>query len=126
MSATTSKSLYERLGGHDAIVAVVNDLLPRLMADGVLGRFWKNRGRDGIAREKQLLIEFLCASAGGQTYYRGRDMKLSHTGMEIDEADWSRFIGHLTATLDRFQLPPVERAEVLGFVAGTKPEIVEA
>ncbi|MFO0882707.1 MAG: hypothetical protein U0894_00715 [Pirellulales bacterium] len=39
MSAPT-KSLYERLGGYDAISAVANDLLPRLQADpqiGVLG-----------------------------------------------------------------------------------------
>ncbi|MGI9301570.1 MAG: group I truncated hemoglobin, partial [Gammaproteobacteria bacterium] len=58
-------SLYERLGGYDAISAVANDLLPRLQADSQLGRFWQHRGDDGIEREKQLLIDFLCASAGG-------------------------------------------------------------
>ena len=52
-------SLYERLGGYDNIASVANDLLPRLMADPVLGRFWKNRGEDGLRREKQLLIDFL-------------------------------------------------------------------
>jgi hypothetical protein len=46
-------SLYERLGGYDAISAVANDLLPRLQADPLLGRFWQNRGEDGIQREKQ-------------------------------------------------------------------------
>ena len=40
-----SASLYERLGGYDAIAAVANHLLPCLMADGELGRFWKHRGR---------------------------------------------------------------------------------
>jgi hemoglobin len=66
------KTLYERLGGYDAITAVANDLLPRLQADPQLGRFWAHRGEDGIKREKQLLIDFLCASAGGPVYYRGR------------------------------------------------------
>ncbi|HEY8098378.1 MAG TPA: hypothetical protein VIE65_20135, partial [Methylobacter sp.] len=56
------KSLYERLGGYDGITAFAGDLLPRLQADPQLGRFWQNRGDDGIAREKQLLIDYLCSS----------------------------------------------------------------
>lgn len=52
-----AKSLYERPGGYDAIAAVVNELLPRLENDPQLGRFRANRGDDGIAREKQLLID---------------------------------------------------------------------
>ena len=40
-------SLYERLGGCDNIAAVAGDLLPRLIGDPVLGRFWGNRGEDG-------------------------------------------------------------------------------
>src|SRR2546430_14509995 len=88
------KTLYERLGGYDAIAAVANDLLPRLRADAQLGRFWAHRGEDGITREKQLLIDFLCASAGGPMYYRGRDMVLTHRGMRISESDWSVFLGH--------------------------------
>ena len=71
----STKSLYERLGGYDAIVAVSGDLLPRLMSDSRLKRFWDHRGQDGIAREKQLLIDFLCSSAGGPMYYTGRDMR---------------------------------------------------
>ena len=77
------KALYERLGGYDALAAVANDLLPRLQADPQLGRFWAHRGEDGVKREKQLLIDFLCASAGGPVYYRGRDMLLAHRGMRI-------------------------------------------
>ena len=79
---------------------MASNLLPRLMADQLLGRFWRNRGDDGIAREKQLLIDFLCASAGGPMYYTGRDMKLIHKGMRISEADWQAFLDHLNATLD--------------------------
>jgi hypothetical protein len=38
-------------------------------------------------REKQLLIDFLCASAGGPMYYRGRDMLLVHRGMRISDSE---------------------------------------
>lgn len=121
----SQKTLYERLGGYDAICAVANDLLPRLQADPRLGRFWQHRGEDGIAREKQLLIDFLCSSAGGPLYYTGRDMKISHKGMKISEGDWGALLAHLNATLDTFKVPQPERGEVVAFIQSTKTEIVE-
>ena len=122
---SAAQTLYARLGGYDAVTAVVDDLLPRLMADPQLGRFWQNRGEDGLQRERQLLIDFLCYSAGGPLYYTGRDMALSHKGMGISENDWNAFIGHLNATLDKFQVPEPERGEVLAFIESTKADMVE-
>jgi hemoglobin len=83
----TNKSLYERLGGYDVIVVAADEILPRLMSDSQLGRYWQNRGSDGLARERQLLIDFLCNASGGPMYYTGRDMKLSHVGMGINGSD---------------------------------------
>ena len=123
--AETEKTLYQRLGGYDAICAVANDLLPRLQADPRLGRFWAHRGDDGVAREKQLLIDFLCANAGGPMYYRGRDMVLAHRGMRISESDWNIFLGHAGATLSKFDVPERERNEVVAFVQSLKGDIVE-
>jgi hemoglobin len=120
-----SKTLYERLGGYEAIAAVANDLLPRLRTDPQLGRFWAHRGEDGVQREKQLLIDFLCASAGGPMYYRGRDMVLTHRGMRISESDWQVFLGHAASTLAKFQVPEAEQCDVVAFVQSLKKEIVE-
>ena len=122
----STKTLYERLGGYDAVAAVASDLLPRLQSDSRLARFWQNRGEDGVRREKQLLIDFLCARAGGPLYYTGRDMKTSHKGMKISESDWAAFLGHLNATLEAFKVPQAERDEVVAFVQSTKRDIVEA
>ncbi|MCA9075163.1 MAG: group 1 truncated hemoglobin [Planctomycetaceae bacterium] len=121
----SEKTLYERLGGYDAIAAVADHLLPRLQSDERLGRFWAHRGSDGVAREKQLLIDFLCSAAGGPVYYRGRNMKLCHAGMRISESDWATFMGHVNATLDSFQVPETEYSEVVAFIESTKAEIVE-
>lgn len=118
-------SLYARLGGYDAIAAVVDAFLPRLQSDDKLRRFWDNRGIDGIEREKQLLIDFLCAEAGGPLMYTGRDMLVSHKGMRIDEDDWQRLISHLTETLTSFSLPERELNDVVSFIETTKAEIVE-
>ncbi len=122
----SKQTLYERLGGYDAISAVVNDLLPRVQADPQLARFWQHRGEDGLKREKQLLIDFLSSCAGGPLYYTGRDMKTTHKGMRISENDWSAFLGYLHATLQTFQVPQAERDEVVAFVQSTKADMVEA
>ncbi len=119
------KSLYERLGGYDGIAGVVDDILPRLANDGQLGRFWQHRGNDGIARERQLLIDFLSNASGGPMYYTGRDMKLLHEGMKISESDWSLFTGHIGAALDNLSVGEPERGDVLGFIESLKGDIVE-
>ncbi len=121
-----SKSLYERLGAYDGITAFVNDLLPRLETDSQLGRFWQNRSDDGLAREKQLLIDYLCSSAGGPLYYTGRDMKTSHKGMKISESDWSIFLQHAGTTMDALRVPNQERDDVVAFVLSLREDIVEA
>lgn len=122
----TQKSLYERLGGYDGVTAFVEDLLPRLQGDSLLGRFWENRGEDGVAREKQLLIDYLCSSAGGPVYYTGRDMKISHKGMKISESDWSAFLEQAGATMKALQVPQQECDDVVAFVLSLKDDMVEA
>ncbi len=120
----TEATLYTRLGGYDAIAAVAEDLLPRLAEDTRLRRFWDHRGDDGIRREKQLLIDFLCDRSGGPLFYAGRDMLESHTGMNISSDDWGSFISHVEATLDHFGVPATERREVLAFIDSTRADIV--
>ena len=122
----SQKSLYERLGAYDGVTAFVSDMLPRLQGDAQLGRFWKNRGDDGIAREKQLLIDFLCHNAGGPLYYTGRNMVATHKGMKISESDWGIFLQHAGATMVALNVPKQECDDVVGFVLSLKAEIVEA
>ncbi|MCL6415728.1 group 1 truncated hemoglobin [Aestuariirhabdus sp. Z084] len=118
-------TLYQRLGGYDGINAFVNNLLPRLQGDDLLGRFWQNRGTDGIEREKQLLIDYLCANAGGPLLYTGRDMVLTHKGMGVSEADWQAFFKHAGDTMTELGVPEQECKDVVDFVSSLKAEIVE-
>jgi hemoglobin len=106
------------VGRHD-------DLVARLKKDPQLGRYWAHRGEDGIKREKQLLIDFLCESAGGPMYYRGREILLAHRGMKIGESDWNVFLGHAPATLAKFEVLESEQSEVVAFVQSLKSDIVE-
>jgi len=121
------KSLYARLGGYDAIAAVVDDLLPRLREDSLLSRFWTSpRSVDTNNRERQLAIDYIAAAAGGPTIYLGRDMTLAHKGMGISKADYEAFMRCLSVTLDTFGVPEPERGEVVAFARSLESEIAEA
>jgi hemoglobin len=99
-------SLYTRLGGYDAIAAVVDDLLPRLRSDQLLSRFWTSpRSVDTLNRERQLAVDFIAGAAGGPTFYLGRDMKMSHKGMGITKADYAAFMRCLSDTPTRLKCP---------------------
>lgn len=119
-------SLYTRLGGYDGIVAFANDLIPRLIGDKQLGRFWAYRGTSGLDIEKQLLIDFLSFNCGGPMVYTGRNMKATHKGMNISEDDWSIFLGHAALTMQTLEIPQQECDEIVAFVLGLKEDIVEA
>lgn len=119
------QSLYKRLGGYDALAAVTDDFIGRLAGDKSLQRFFGGHSKDSLGRIRQLVVDQLCAATGGPCVYIGRDMKTSHQGMGISEADWNAAVVHLTATLDKFKVPDREKKEVLGAVSGFKNDIVE-
>ena len=125
-SAYMQESLYRRLGGYDVLATFVHDLMPRLRTDPTLAVYWKGISDDSARRGDQLLIDFLCAAFEGPVHYAGRDMKLSHKGLGITEAEWDVFMPHVAAALDSVGVAAREKAEFLEIAAGLKWDIVEA
>ena len=119
-------TLYERLGGYDALAAVSDDFIARLATDPDLGRFFTGLSVDSQQRLRQHLVDQLCAATGGPCVYIGRDMKTSHEGLGITEEDWETTVGHLVATLDKFSVPEAERQDLFALLTELKPDIVEA
>jgi hemoglobin len=118
-------SLYKRLGGYDAIAAVTDDLLVRLISDKQINRFLVGLSEDSKGKLRQHFVEFLCFSAGGPCVYTARDMKTAHKGMGITESDFELSVKHLVASLDKFKVPQKEKDEVLALVSSLKKDIVE-
>jgi hemoglobin len=119
--ATLGPSLYERLGGKEAINMVVKDLLASGMADARLKpRFSK---MDGTRCERQL-TDLLCQTTGGPCKYNGRDMKTAHTGAKVSELEWQAFSENLLKTFDRFNVPARERNDLLQLLLPMKADIV--
>lgn len=122
---TAELSLYQRLGGYDALAAATDDLLARLQSDPDLGDYWKGASDDNRRKARQLIVDFMSEAAGGPTFYTGRDMRRSHIGMHISAHDWDVFMRHSRATLEHFDVPARETEEVLAFFSSLRGEIVE-
>jgi len=115
-------SLYERLGGLDAITAVVDSFAARCAGDDRINRKFE---RTDIPRLKKMLVDQVCEATGGPCTYTGRAMRETHDGMEVTAGEFDALVEDLVATLDEFEVPKAEQDEVLGLLGPMRDEIVE-
>jgi hemoglobin len=125
MASSESSTLYRRLGGYDVIAGVVDDFLDRFRKDPRFARFGTGRSLDSIQRARQLIVDQMCALAGGPCIYTGRDMKTSHTGLGITETEWQANMEYAAASLDKFGIGAREKEEFLDIFRRYKNDIVE-
>lgn len=127
MSAPTQPTLYERLGGVYAIAVVVDDFIDRIMTDPRLNAnpaVDEAHHRVPPAGFKYLVTEMVCWATGGPQRYTGRSMLESHRHLNITAAEWEAFMDDFRQTLDKFQVPPGEQAELRAIVQSTYADIV--
>ncbi len=117
-----TKSLFERLGGKKAIVAVVDEFAARCLADD---RINKKFAKSDPGRLKSMLVDQICAASGGPCKYNGRDMKATHTDMGVTDGEFAALVEDLVAALDKLKVPTAEKNELLGLLAPMKSDIVE-
>jgi hemoglobin len=115
-------SLYERLGGNDAITSVVDSLVERCAGDDRINRKFE---RTDIPRLNKMLVDQVCEATGGPCTYNGRDMKETHAGMGVTAGEFDALVEDLVATLDRFEVPAAEKQELLELLAPMRADIVE-
>ena len=115
------KSLYDRLGGKDAITAVVDDFVANVAADKRINGFF---AKADIPRLKRNLVDQICQATGGPCTYTGKDMKTAHKGMGITDADFNALVEDLQKSLAKFKVPDKEQGELLGALGSLKPQIV--
>nr|HEX4318619.1 group 1 truncated hemoglobin [Kofleriaceae bacterium] len=117
----TTKSLYDRLGGKDAIKAVVHDFLGNVAADTKIN---KRFAKTDIPKLEGNLVDQVCAATGGPCKYTGKDMKTAHKGMKITEDEFNALVGDLKKSLDKFKVGAKEQSDLLGALGGMKGDIV--
>ena len=124
-TSTSQKILYDRLGGYDAISAVVDVFLTKVWAAPVVGRFFVGMGTDTRNQLRQKNKNLICANTGGPCKKINRPLKLVHKGLGITDAEFDIVVNHLVDTLKEFKVPQQEHDELMKKVWGLRSYVVE-
>jgi len=120
-SASAEATLYERLGGRDRIATIVANIWENHISNPLIKQRYVN---SDPVKVKQLVTELCCAGFGGPETYTGRDMLTSHTGMNINEAEFIAVCDDVLAALDKNKVGQRERDEILCILYSMKGDIV--
>jgi hemoglobin len=115
-------SLYERVGGREAIAAVVDDAIVNFAADERINRRF---GNASIPKLRHNLVDLLCLRTGGPCRYDGASMSDAHEGMQIRAEEFDAMIDDIARSLDKFRVPARERGEVLAILRQMKSAVIE-
>ena len=124
---STQPSLYERLGGIYSIAVVVDDFIDRVMADARLNANPAvNEAHHKVPPPgfKYLVTEMVGWAAGGPQKYTGRSMVDTHQHLNITPGEWDAFMDDFQQTLNKFEVPAPEQAELKAIVQSTYGDIV--
>ena len=119
------KSLYERLGGYEAISAVVEDFAWKLFEDPRIAQYFRGMGDDTKQQFMQKNKNLVCNVTGGPCKIISRPAKTVHAGLGITEKEFNIVVEHLVQTLDKFNVPQTEKSELLEIIGSLKPDIVD-
>jgi len=120
-STPEPKTLYERIGGQPAVVAVVDDFIANVAANPAINQRF---ARTDVPKLKRLLVEQICEATGGGCKYTGRTMRESHRGMNITASEFNAMGGDMLKTLEKFKVPQREKDELMALLGSMGPEIV--
>jgi len=123
-SAPPEPTLYQRLGGRDALKGVVDDFVANVVADPRVNSRFKGLQPAAVAKLQTNLADQICDATGGPCAYLGRDMKAAHAGMGITDAEWTATVEDLVKSLNKFKVGAKEQQELLAILGPMKKDIV--
>lgn len=115
-------SLYDRLGGKEAITSVVDTFVANVGGDRRINGYFA--GTD-LGKLKMHLVNQICSASGGPCAYTGRTMKQTHAGMGVTDAAFNALVEDLISALDHHKVGKTEKEELLGVLGPMKSDIVE-
>jgi hemoglobin len=107
-------TIYERIGGYEALEVVVEDFYCRVLDDDHLSSFFAGAN---MSRLKGKQVEFFAAALGGPNPYMGPGMRHVHQGRGITMHHFNLVAGHLQDSLCAAGVPEDTIAEILGAIA---------
>jgi hemoglobin len=127
LAAGDNATLYDRLGGKAAVTAVASGLVDRILQDSRVNGWFVHAAAsaENAAAYKAMLADFVCQATGGPCTYTGKDMVTAHRGRKVTSAAFDAVVEDLVAVLDKLNVKPAEKNELLGLLAPLKSSIVQ-
>ncbi len=119
--STKEKSLFEKIGGMDAVNAAVDIFYTKVLADETINHFFANTNMT-TQRGKQKA--FLAYAFGAPLQYTGKNMRDAHAGMNLTEDHFNAVSGHLVATLKELGVAQNLIDEVVEILLSTKDDVL--
>jgi len=114
-------SIYDSIGGADAVAAAVEDFYGRVLADPSLAPYFVDTD---MAHLKAHQRAFIAAALGGPEVYEGKSMADAHAGRDITPEAFGSVVAHLVATLQSLGVDDETIGAIGGALAPLEPEIV--
>lgn len=125
MEATAEKSLFERLGGRDAVNAAVDLFYQKVLADDRINHFFEGVDMD---RQRAKQKVFLTYAFGGAPDYSGESMRAAHERLVkekgLSDEHFDAVAEDLQATLEELGLEDHLVREVMTIAASTKNDVL--
>lgn len=117
-------SLFEQLGGKEAVNAAVNIFYDKVLADDLLKPFF-----DGVDMERQRNKQkaFLTMAFGGPNSYTGKDMREAHKHLVergMGEEHFNAVVGHLAGVLTELGVSEELIGEVAKIASSVKDDVL--
>lgn len=96
-TSAADDTLYRALGEQPGLVRLMDDFMPRLLADARLRPFFKDVNQ---AHLKSQLVDQFCQVSGGPCVLKGPSMKRVHEAIDIDKASFNALVEVLQQSMD--------------------------
>lgn len=116
------ETVFDRLGGQDAVESVVDDFYDRVLSDERVIHHFEDSNTTELRAHQ---VQFISAVTGGPVQYSGQNMRTAHEGMGITNNEFDVIVEHLDTALDENEASDADREQVLEEVEELRPEIVE-
>jgi hemoglobin len=117
-------SLFEDLGGDDAIKAALDHFYGKVLADDRISRFFEGIDVDEV-KAKQ--ADFLAMAFGGPNRYDGRDLRAAHArprARGLEDSSFEVFMGHFRDTLEELGVDRGRVDEVMTIAYTGKDDVL--
>lgn len=116
------EGVYNAFHGREGIARIMDDFVPRIVADPRIGHRFKDTNLD---RLKLMLTAQVCYLVGGPCTYEGRDMDEVHKGLDLTNADFNALAEDLQISMDKEKVPFAAQNRLLTKLAPMQRVIVD-